>query len=169
MGAGEWEVPGRVAQVFADRILPDVAGYRFEAIGAAKDMVVIAHLPEREAAGLAKLGRSAKFEDAHELAEIRAWRGAFRQEMEVVGHQAVGVELKIVTGGTFAQAGGHAGCDTVVRKMRAAEVAADGYEIRLLTNVVGVSKARGFAGVVHTMRLYDAGAIYTQERASQER
>ena len=154
--------------MFADGILPDVAGYRFEGIGAAEDVVVIAHFPERQIAGLAKFEGRAKFEDSHEFTEVRTRSGAFCQEMEVVGHQAVGVELEIMTGGAFVQEGGHAGCDDVIRKISAAEVAADGYEVGLLTNIVGVREARGLARVVHTMRLYNAGAIYTEERAASQ-
>lgn len=78
--------------------------------------------------------------------------GAGAEEMEVIGHDAEGMETKGVVGSGFDQklkdGLGYGG----VGEMRFAVVAADGYEIDSLAEVVEGGKAGVVAVIRHTIR-----------------
>jgi len=50
---------------------------------------------------LAKFKRRSEFEDPNELAKIGLRSHAFRQQVKVIGHQAIGVHLKPLPYSTF--------------------------------------------------------------------
>jgi hypothetical protein len=124
------------AQLFADGIPPDVAGYIFDGISRPKNVVVVAHSPERPAASFSKFEGSTLFEEADEFEQIAAGVGAFRKEMKVVGHQAKGVQSEEMAGRAFEQEIEDSLGGGWYAEVGQAVVATDGDEIGLATEVV---------------------------------
>ncbi len=140
------------AQPFADGIPPDVARYVFDGISRPKDVVVVAHFPERLAVRFSKSEGRALFEEADEFEQIAAGLGTFGEEMKVVGHQTKGVQSEGMAGRAFEQniedpLGG--GWYAEIGK---AVVTAEGDEKGLATEVVFPGETRDSAVGSHTER-----------------
>jgi hypothetical protein len=101
LGAGVEEFVGMIAEAFADGIPQDVAGYVFDLIVGAENVVVVAGFPEGAAVGLAKLEGGELFEEADEFLQVALVVGAFGKDVEVIWHQAVGVKAEGMVGGAF--------------------------------------------------------------------
>jgi hypothetical protein len=91
------------AQPFADGIPPDIAGDVFDGIGRAKNVVVVAHFPERLAVSFSKFEGRALFEETDEFKQIATGLGAFRKDMKVVRHEAKSVQAEGMAGRAFEQ------------------------------------------------------------------
>ena len=101
MGAGVWEFLGTSGKAFSDGIPPDIAGNVLDLVAGAKNVVVVTRFPEGAAVGFAKLEGRALLEEANEFEQVAAIVGALDKNMEVVGHQAVGMERIRMGGGAF--------------------------------------------------------------------
>ena len=97
-------------------------------------MVVVARFPET--VGLLKFEGGALFEKADELAEVRSVVDSLNKDMNVIWHDAVGVETKRVACGAIEKEMQDASGGYSVREMRKAVVTANCYEIRLPAKVV---------------------------------
>ncbi len=91
------------AEMFADGIPPDVGGDFFYLIGGPKNVVVVTRFPESAAVGLAKLEGSALFEEADEFEQVAAVVCTLDKNMQVIGHQTVGMKPVGMAGGAFEQ------------------------------------------------------------------
>ena len=107
---------------------------------------------------LAKFKRRSEFEDPNELAKIGLRSHAFRQQVKVIGHQAIGVHLKPLP--RTAHSWSSATRDAAIRQMLPAQVTANRHEIRLLAEVVGSCKTGRLAGIVHTTTVYNVSVQY---------
>jgi len=79
-------------QFFSDGIPPNVASDVFDGFGMPKNMVVVAHFPERAAARLAKLEGCALFEQADEFEKVAAVMDTLGEDMKMVRHETEGVQ-----------------------------------------------------------------------------
>ena len=140
------------AQPFTDGIPPNIAGDVFDAFGRPKNVVVVAHFPERAAVGFAKLKGRALFEQADEFEKIAAVMDAFHKDMKMVGHEAEGVQQEGVTDYAFHQKGNHALSRGGYVEIGHAVVTAGGEETCLTPEIVSRQEASGPAMDGHTRR-----------------
>jgi hypothetical protein len=133
------------ASLLADRILPDVGGDLFDGDIGAEDVIVVAHFPERGLMDFVEVEGRALFESADEFEETAGVCEGGDQEVDVVGHETVGVELEIVSGGGLQKCGQNVGGGFAGLEMRLAVVAADGDEVGLPARVVS-RVAGGYCG-----------------------
>ena len=83
-----------------NRIPPDVIGDFLGRIGTAEDMVVVALLPKASTIAVAELENGARFEDTNEFHQIGQRMIPLREQVHMVGHEAVGVQNEGVSRGT---------------------------------------------------------------------
>lgn len=124
------------AKPFANGIPPDVAGHVFDGISRPKNVVVVAHFPERPAASFSKIEGCALFEEANKFKQIAAGVGAFREDMKVVRHQAKGVQSEGMAGRAFEQKIENALGGGWYAEIGRAAITTDVDEIGLATEVV---------------------------------
>ena len=92
MGAGERKLLGPNAELLSYGIRPDVNCDIFEGIGGAKNVVVKAHLPEPAVRQFAEFECGTRLENADKFEQIGAVVRTLDKQMQVVGHQAIGVK-----------------------------------------------------------------------------
>jgi len=80
------------AEVLADGILPDVPGYGLDGTTGSQDVIVKFVLPELFARTFEKFVGRVLLEGIHEGQHVADVGGARGQEVEMVGHGAVGVD-----------------------------------------------------------------------------
>ena len=124
MRAGKREFLRSGAKVFAHGIPPDVGRDFFDSVRGAKNVFVITHLPEGQAAELSECEGSTLFEEPDKFAEIRIGMSAFRKKVEVIRHDAVRVEEKRVFRGRFEENLEDMECERCRREVFSATVAA---------------------------------------------
>jgi predicted trehalose synthase len=83
------------AKALADWIPPYVAGNVFDRFVGPQNMVVIPSLPKTSATRLAEFVRGALLESFDELDQVAGVGESLAQEVNVVGHDAVGVRAKL--------------------------------------------------------------------------
>jgi hypothetical protein len=136
LGAGK-RVQGWIwAEFFSDGILPDVGGGSFDRFVCAKNVVVIARFPKCAMVGFAEIEGRALLEKTNEFAEIRGISKSFRQDVQMVGHGASGVEFEGVPASACEEYLKDAGCDARCGEMPVAEGANDSYGTDLAAEVV---------------------------------
>ncbi len=135
-GAGEGEILGAGAKIFANGIGPNIEGDIDDGFFGTEDVVVEAHFPKTGGAGFLELKGGTQFEDADEFEQVAGGDGAFCEEMKMIGHEAIGVEKEGAVGGGLQQSGGDVAGGVLGGEMRFAEVAADGDEMGELAAVV---------------------------------
>jgi hypothetical protein len=91
-GTGIGEFGGRGAEAFADWIHPDVGGNVMDGGGSAQDVVVEFALPELVAGAVMKLVFGFLFEGIDEEEKVGVVRRSGDEDMEVIGHRAIGVD-----------------------------------------------------------------------------
>lgn len=101
VGAGEGEFLGMGAESLSDRIRPDINCDIFEGIGKAENVVVEAHLPEAAVGQFVEFECGTRLENADKFEQIGAVVRTLGKEMQVVGHQAIGVKNEERFGGTI--------------------------------------------------------------------
>ena len=89
----------------------------------------------------------AKFERLNEAEEIASGRRAFDEEVDVVGHETVGMDGEISSGGGFAQEFENAVAESRVGKAWPAAMAAERYEDSDLADIVFEFEANCFTEV----------------------
>jgi hypothetical protein len=136
LGAGVGEFLGTSTKLFSDGIPPDIAGDVLYLIDAPENVVVVALFPQGDAAGFAKLEGGALFEEADEFEQVAAVISALDKNMEVVGHQTVGMKSIGMAGGAFEQQGEDKLSGGFVAEIGRAMVTANGDETGLTTEVV---------------------------------
>jgi hypothetical protein len=129
-----------------NRIPPDVVRDSFVGIGTAQDMVVVAHFPKVPAIALVEREGSARFKDTNEFREVRQWMSTLREEVQVVGHETVGVENEGVSLGTIDEKFTNHFGSFGVCQIGLTKIAADGYEVGFGANVVLGGQAGLFSG-----------------------
>jgi hypothetical protein len=98
-GVGEFLRGG--AESFANRIPPNVAGDVFGGVGVAKNVVVVAHFPQAVRSSAVKSKGGAGFEGADEFLQVRERLSALNEKMQMIGHEAIGMENEAVLPGRF--------------------------------------------------------------------
>jgi hypothetical protein len=78
--------------LFAYRIPPDVGRDPFNGIGWTEHIIVIAFLPKTSAKDFLERKSGLLFELPNKFKEIRVFRCALREQMQVIGHGAVGMK-----------------------------------------------------------------------------
>ena len=81
-------------QVFSHRIQPDVPGDGFNGFQCAKNMVVKFVLPQDASRLSSVLSATFNFENLYSVEQVTGGFDALRQEMERIGHKAVGVHME---------------------------------------------------------------------------
>ncbi|MGA3178137.1 MAG: hypothetical protein ABSE19_12425 [Candidatus Acidiferrum sp.] len=82
--------------MLANRIPPDVAGNGFEGIRGAEDVVVVTFLPEPHGKRFPEFEGGVLLEEADEFTEVRQRLRALCQKVQMVWHDAKGVEKEKV-------------------------------------------------------------------------
>jgi hypothetical protein len=129
--------------MFPHRIPPDVMRQVFGRIGVAENMIVVAHLPKPLASALPERKSRARFENAHEFGEVRRATRALHQQVQMIGHKAVGMGGKIVSPRTVKQRVAHHLRSRRGRQIGPAQIATNGDEVRFGAKVI----LRGQAGL----------------------
>ena len=122
--------------MFANGIPPYVRGDFFDGIRRAKNVVVVAHFPERLAAKPSKFESGTLLEKTDKLAEIGTVVRAFGEEVDVVRHDAIRVQEKGMAGGAFVQDFHDGKCERRRSEELVATVAADGDEVDLAAEII---------------------------------
>jgi len=135
--------------VFAHGIPPDICSDFFDGIGRAKNVVVVAHLPEGGATELSKFKGGTQLEEADKLVEIGSVVRAFGERVDVVRHDAICVKKKGMAGGAFEKSLQDGVGQRCRGEVLSPAVAANGNEIGLTTKVVFGGKARIFSVAGH--------------------
>jgi hypothetical protein len=160
LGTGEREFLRDHAELLAHGIPPDVTGYTFDGVGGTEHIVVVAFFPETVTTGLLECEGSVLLEYANEFAEVGVRLDALSENMEMVRHNAEGVEKKrIFRGGLLYELQDILG-NTRGAKVGASLIAADGNEIGAAAEVVAVRKAGVLTEVRHPRRLSITAIIY---------
>jgi hypothetical protein len=136
-------------------IPPNVAGNILRDLLRPQYVIVIAHLPEPLAMSFFKLIGRALFEGIDELYEIGGVRETFTKEMNMVGHDAIGMQRKIPLSGSFHEMTEQPFPPGPIREKSRALFGPNGYEIILATAVVfrGTSQAFFKKGYVKRLTL----------------
>ncbi len=103
LGTAEGKILGTRAEMFADGIPPDVSCDSFDGIAWAKNVVVVALLPESAGERFPELEGSVLFEKADKFAQVRLRVSAFCQDVQVVWHDAECVEDERIVRGAFVE------------------------------------------------------------------
>lgn len=106
-------------------------------------VIVIAYLPEPLAMGFFELIGRALFEGIDQLHEIGGVRETFTKEMNMVGHDAIGMQRNIPLSGSFHEMTEQPFPPGPIREKSRAPLGPNGHEILLATAVVfrGTSQA----------------------------
>jgi hypothetical protein len=135
------------------RIPPNVAGNILRDLLRPQYVVVIAHLPEPLAMSFFELIGRALFEGIDELHEIGGVRETLTKEMNMVGHDAIGMQRKIPLSGSFRQMTEQPFPPQPIREKSHAPLGPNGYEITLATAVVFRGASQAFFKKGHVKRL----------------
>jgi hypothetical protein len=135
------------------RIPPNVAGHILRHLLRPQYVIVIAHLPEPLAMSFFELIGRALFEGIDELHEIGGVREAFTKEMDMVGHDAIGMQRKIPLSGSFHQMTEQPLPPQPIREKSRAPLGPHGYEIMLAAAVVVRGTSQAFLKKGHLKRL----------------
>jgi len=122
--------------MFANGIPPYVRGDFFDGIRRAKNVVVVAHFPERLAAKPSKFESGTLLEKTDKLAEIGTVVRAFGEEVDVVRDNAIRVQEKRMAGGAFEYDLHDGKCERRRSEELVATVAADGDEVGLAAEII---------------------------------
>jgi hypothetical protein len=122
-----------IAQTFANRIVPDVAGDGLYVVGFTQDVIVVAHFTKLLAVAPFEEIGGAALEFFHEPEEIGMEVQAVNEEVDVVGHRTISVEQKRVLGRHMMKNRYDLPSRGLVRKVAVPAVAADSNEIDLLS------------------------------------
>ena len=106
-----------------------------------QDVFVKAFFPEAMAGGLTEMIGRAQFEIAHEFAEVSGGFVSLREDVQMIGHCAVGMEEKRVLGCGCEQGVENVAAGVRVGEMRVTKVTADGHEIAAMAEIVGLRQA----------------------------
>jgi len=60
-------------------------------------------LPQDRNVGITEIATGGEFESFHEIKEVGGWGDAFDEQVEVIGHEAVGMDGKVARRGGFAE------------------------------------------------------------------
>src|SRR5258708_5199710 len=125
-----------IAQAFADRIPPDIAGDVLYLVSRPKNVVVVTPFPESAAVEFAKLEGRALFEEADEFEQVAAIVSGLGKNMKVVGHETVRMQPVGMAGSAFEQQREDTLSSRFLTEIGRAVVTANGDEIGLTTEVV---------------------------------
>jgi hypothetical protein len=92
-----------LGKVCANRVHPDVPRDGVWGVVIAQNVIVEFLLPERFACIRLECHRGLSFDGAHELDQIAVGLETFGEEMDVIGHQAVGMDGECVCRGVGAE------------------------------------------------------------------
>jgi len=151
-----------IAQPFPYRIPPNVAGDVLDDLLRSQNVSVVAHLPETLAMSLFEFIRGALFESVDELDQIGSLRKSFTKEVDVVGHDAIGVKRKTSLSGNLQQMPNQPLPPRLIRKEGRALLGPNGHEINSEAAVVFRGPAQAFlkkrhAGKANTSCFVEAG------------
>ena len=79
-----------------DGIHPHVAGHILDRFPRPQNMVIVALLPKDRPVGFPELKCSSLLEDIYKSDQITVFRAPFHEEVDMVGHDAIGVKQEIV-------------------------------------------------------------------------
>jgi hypothetical protein len=134
-------------------IPPNVAGNILRDLLRPQYVIVIAHLPEPLTMGFFELIGRALFEGIDQLHEIGRVRETFTEEMNMVGHDAIGMQGKIPLSGNFHEMTKQPFPPQPIREKSRAPLGPNGYEIMLATAVVFCGTSQPFFKKSHVKRL----------------
>jgi hypothetical protein len=134
-------------------IPPNIAGNILRDLLRPQYVVVIAHLPKPVAMSFFELIGRALFEGIDELHEIGGVREAFTKEMNMIGHDAIGMQRKIPLGGSFHEMTEQPFPPGPIREKGRAPLGPNGHEIMLATAVVFGWTSQAFFKKGHVKRL----------------
>jgi len=134
-------------------IPPNVAGNILRHLLRPQYVIVIAHLPEPLAMSFFELVGRALFEGIDELHEIGGVRETFTKEMNMVGHDAIGMQGKIPLSGSFHEMTEQPFPPQRIRKKSRAPLCPNGHEIMPATAVVFRGTSQAFFKKGHVKRL----------------
>jgi hypothetical protein len=120
-------------------------------------VIVIAHLPEPSAMSFLELIGRALFEGIDELHEIGGVRETFTKEMNMVGHDAIGMQGKIPLSASFHEMTEQPFPPGPIREKSRAPLGPNGYEIILASAVVSRGTSQAFFKKWHVKRLTLSG------------
>jgi hypothetical protein len=123
-------------ELFADRIPPDVGRDILDGIGRAKDVIIVACLPETTTVQFFEFEGGALLEKADEFAEVTSVLDSLSKDMYVIRHEAVGVEKKRVACGAFEKEMEDPLGGFCISEMRRTVVTTNCDEIRLPAKVI---------------------------------
>jgi hypothetical protein len=134
-------------------IPPNVAGNILRHLLRPQYVIVIAHLPEPLTMGFFELIGRALFEGIDQLHEIGGVRETFTKEMNMVGHDAIGMQRKIPLSGSFHEMTEQPFPPQPIREKSRAPLGHNGHEIMLATAVVFRGTSQAFFKKGHVKRL----------------
>ena len=153
MRTGQRIKPRVAAKPLPYRIPPNVAGDILRDLLRPQYVVVIAHLPQPLAMSFFELIARALLESIDELHEIGGVRETFTKEMNMIGHDAIGMQRKIPLRGSFHQMAEQPFPPQPIREKSRAPLGPNGYEIMLATAVVFRGTSQAFVKKGHVKRL----------------
>lgn len=125
-----------IAQPLSYRIPPNVGSDVFDDLLRPQNVIVVAHLPEPLATTFFEFIPRPLFESINELDQIGTLGTSFAKEVNVVGHDAIGVKTEIPLSSSFQQIRQHPFPGRWIRKEGCASLGPRSHEINPTTAVV---------------------------------